>query len=1269
MPNVSVQKVTLNPTRSVLHKAPLARIPIACIRPPSTPAEVDLAYDLWFLLRYPGTQLKPKDACLERAINRAIIIELQAQGFLSGQDNDPGLAIQTAADIWDIIASTHRLVDVIRWQDSREFVRYAEIAADQARQILHGYEPTPAPVHAQTPTGNGGASYGQSASAGLDEETLRRWFNALQRIFARMTPENRTTATTLHPRIARDILRAIALRQSMNVPPNAMPDAGRLFDEDAATRLTQAANDLRADDGATAKQMEQLARLVQSIADSASEDLRRMLESLDGDDTALALLAAASIADHARFTQFARQGTDSNDLALQAFRDAVRDILNAQKRDAHAEDSAQIAALNHLLAQPEEDVLARMRAARDALQRISSESVQRAVDALRTMGLSDGTPGSPPDDDAIRQAARALRGDRDAFPADQADAVDQAMQPIRMEAVRDALDALRHADLLPDAPQSGDAPDRHAMQTLGNMQRLLEMANDRPDDLAAAMRAARDALQRISSESVQRAVDALRTMGLSDGTPGSPPDDDAIRQAARALRGDRDAFPADQADAVDQAMQPIRMEAVRDALDALRRTLMTDHDSRTPARDDTACADDFVTYDSCLHRLSDADSALSGDDARAIHDAIREALAHPHAAESDALHALMHTLQQRGYAADDETVHSLVETRNRLCDHVGCDSDADIEGLTRAIHDDAIRRIIDEMRRRAGEPETATMPPTDEERRMAHAMLQSLFESAEEHADIDPDDLAWMNNAARVLQTIMMPQSGAGAGTSAGAPGMPMSAPSGAPGMSKGAPPGAPGDPADGADGSDPAMSRPPGDRSMFDLAQQLATVDVDIDFTALPGVAIDAPDTDSPYAGYIEDMVTAVDRRQDDRPAASPGDEDLPDNRWEPLEEPQSALHPGRLRAPESPTEEEINDLRARIEQMVQQVNDIIAQEITPERIEEALAGTLSVRDVLNDFGIDAGELKAVPIDDIVALATEINAAGTDLHDMLVAFGDVNSVFQNVAEGDPAKRNPFGMPTIEPTDDIFAVMSFDPSVVTSNRAVTAMRVRDLANGVLLGFVDPPDKTSRGPLVCAIDDSGSMSADHRRVVAHAIALAMAAEAVREEREVHLIKFSGPHDNLDIYRYPDPDHPNEPRLRAVSRLLNWATIAIDGGTDFDRPLMKIAEIAEASLLNGCDAVFITDAGATVSHPVIERWRATCEERDLGLLAFVIGGEERDIAQIGPVSTEIYTFPPGSFTGASIAPIIAAFLRSRRDGGMRHAGAAQRSERRQFELTRR
>jgi len=1142
MPNVSVQKVTLNPTRSVLHKAPLARIPIACIRPPSTPAEVDLAYDLWFLLRYPGTQLKPKDACLERAINRAIIIELQAQGFLSGQDNDPGLAIQTAADIWDIIASTHRLVDVIRWQDSREFVRYAEIAADQARQILHGYEPTPAPVHAQTPTGNGGASYGQSASAGLDEETLRRWFNALQRIFARMTPENRTTATTLHPRIARDILRAIALRQSMNVPPNAMPDAGRLFDEDAATRLTQAANDLRADDGATAKQMEQLARLVQSIADSASEDLRRMLESLDGDDTALALLAAASIADHARFTQFARQGTDSNDLALQAFRDAVRDILNAQKRDAHAEDSAQIAALNHLLAQPEEDVLARMRAARDALQRISSESVQRAVDALRTMGLSDGTPGSPPDDDAIRQAARALRGDRDAFPADQADAVDQAMQPIRMEAVRDALDALR-------------------------------------------------------------------------------------------------------------------------------RTLMTDHDSRTPARDDTACADDFVTYDSCLHRLSDADSALSGDDARAIHDAIREALAHPHAAESDALHALMHTLQQRGYAADDETVHSLVETRNRLCDHVGCDSDADIEGLTRAIHDDAIRRIIDEMRRRAGEPETATMPPTDEERRMAHAMLQSLFESAEEHADIDPDDLAWMNNAARVLQTIMMPQSGAGAGTSAGAPGMPMSAPSGAPGMSKGAPPGAPGDPADGADGSDPAMSRPPGDRSMFDLAQQLATVDVDIDFTALPGVAIDAPDTDSPYAGYIEDMVTAVDRRQDDRPAASPGDEDLPDNRWEPLEEPQSALHPGRLRAPESPTEEEINDLRARIEQMVQQVNDIIAQEITPERIEEALAGTLSVRDVLNDFGIDAGELKAVPIDDIVALATEINAAGTDLHDMLVAFGDVNSVFQNVAEGDPAKRNPFGMPTIEPTDDIFAVMSFDPSVVTSNRAVTAMRVRDLANGVLLGFVDPPDKTSRGPLVCAIDDSGSMRADHRRVVAHAIALAMAAEAVREEREVHLIKFSGPHDNLDIYRYPDPDHPNEPRLRAVSRLLNWATIAIDGGTDFDRPLMKIAEIAEASLLNGCDAVFITDAGATVSHPVIERWRATCEERDLGLLAFVIGGEERDIAQIGPVSTEIYTFPPGSFTGASIAPIIAAFLRSRRDGGMRHAGAAQRSERRQFELTRR
>jgi len=281
----------------------------------------------------------------------------------------------------------------------------------------------------------------------------------------------------------------------------------------------------------------------------------------------------------------------------------------------------------------------------------------------------------------------------------------------------------------------------------------------------------------------------------------------------------------------------------------------------------------------------------------------------------------------------------------------------------------------------------------------------------------------------------------------------------------------------------------------------------------------------------------------------------------------------------------------------------------------------TIGARDVLNafGFGIDPGERTTTPIDDIVALGTMITTGEPPLRAMLVAFDHLAAAFQNTVDGD--------------------------------------------------CVRPMDKTARGPLGCAIDDSRSMGDDHRRDVAHAIALALDAKAVHEGREVHLIKVSRLHDEMVICRYPDPDHPDKSRPNAVTRFLTWATMTLGGGSRIDHPLMKIAEIAEASPMNGCDAVVITDEVAIVSNDVIAQWRTTRKERDLGLPACVIDGEESAIAPMTQIADQISAFSDRSHSSAAIASAIAAFLRSRRDGGMRHTGDAQRSDRRQFKRTRR
>lgn len=117
----------------------------------------------------------------------------------------------------------------------------------------------------------------------------------------------------------------------------------------------------------------------------------------------------------------------------------------------------------------------------------------------------------------------------------------------------------------------------------------------------------------------------------------------------------------------------------------------------------------------------------------------------------------------------------------------------------------------------------------------------------------------------------------------------------------------------------------------------------------------------------------------------------------------------------------------------------------------------------------------------------------------------------------------------------------------------------------------------RGPLIVCIDTSGSMQYGDRERWAKGIALALAAQARRDRRTFAYMHFGSA---LELRQVIIRRH--EP---GVEQLIDIATYAFGGGTDFDRPMRAaIALIREEEKLRQADIVFLSDGECALSPSV-------------------------------------------------------------------------------------
>jgi uncharacterized protein with von Willebrand factor type A (vWA) domain len=148
------------------------------------------------------------------------------------------------------------------------------------------------------------------------------------------------------------------------------------------------------------------------------------------------------------------------------------------------------------------------------------------------------------------------------------------------------------------------------------------------------------------------------------------------------------------------------------------------------------------------------------------------------------------------------------------------------------------------------------------------------------------------------------------------------------------------------------------------------------------------------------------------------------------------------------------------------------------------------------------------------------------------------------------------------------------------------------------------DSMGKGPIVLCLDQSGSMGHIREKAAGFALAIAMIAR----------------HQGRDFAYIPFAVMPGEELIAPKGKLstetiVKIATEFIDGGTNFEKPLHRAAEIIKSKRrFKDADIIFITDGEATVSDTYLKRYLENKKTFGFQCQSCLVGNKSEHIVNI-------------------------------------------------------
>jgi len=150
-----------------------------------------------------------------------------------------------------------------------------------------------------------------------------------------------------------------------------------------------------------------------------------------------------------------------------------------------------------------------------------------------------------------------------------------------------------------------------------------------------------------------------------------------------------------------------------------------------------------------------------------------------------------------------------------------------------------------------------------------------------------------------------------------------------------------------------------------------------------------------------------------------------------------------------------------------------------------------------------------------------------------------------------------------------------------------------LERGLLQYEMRAEEKKKKGPFIILEDQSGSMSGTPDQW-AKALVMATWRICKKEKREVIWIPFDSS---------VGKEYKFDSKM-TLDKLMNFFRAFMGGGTDFQKPLDKAAEICETE--EDCDIIIITDGDAPVDNTWLEEFKRKQEKNGFTVLGVQVGG---------------------------------------------------------------
>lgn len=237
---------------------------------------------------------------------------------------------------------------------------------------------------------------------------------------------------------------------------------------------------------------------------------------------------------------------------------------------------------------------------------------------------------------------------------------------------------------------------------------------------------------------------------------------------------------------------------------------------------------------------------------------------------------------------------------------------------------------------------------------------------------------------------------------------------------------------------------------------------------------------------------------------------------------------------------------------------------------VKEAAEKTQEQKELIEAWGVEAGEIQNLPYEEKMRLAEEIKQ-NKKLREVAKLVGRFRRMALSKQKEKTQSRA--GVVTnVKRGNDLRRLVPSERAKL-SHPILRQDFLRRWAQRQLFVFeVKEKKSLGQGPVIVCIDNSGSISAE-QEIWEKALALGLYQASDYQNRHFVFIQYGGPSDPLVCVEI-------KKGKASYRKLIEVARYFLGGGTDFEKPLKKAREFIEKGMK--ADVVFITDGHCAVSQ---------------------------------------------------------------------------------------